>query len=279
MNHIKNNKISNHKCRVCNQTDFKIWGKKDDQVLYQCTNCQLVFFFPYPTQEELDIFYNSNYHNVRGYDGNNKAGELRKRMYLLDVKEVESIVPIKGKFLDVGCAEGVFLTFLNSKWEKFGIDVSKEAISRASEKPGIKAYAKDISEVEDNFYDVIHLRGVFEHILFPDEFISIARKKLKTGGYLIISTTPNISGIVPSLFRERYKLVLPNEHVNYFSPVTISHLAKNHGFSIEKITFPYFNTPYSSFLKDLFSIPVNYFQGKASPPFWKNILSAYLIKK
>lgn len=275
-----NGNSKDNECRVCGKSKFSVWGNKDNLTLYRCDNCELVFFLPYPTQEQLDDFYNNHYHDVRGYDGGTKAGELREKMYKLDIAELESTIPVGGKFLDVGCAEGIFLTYLDPKWEKYGVDVSRESAQRASEKPGvIEASSKDVSELEDNFYDVIHLRGVFEHILFPNDFFKDAVRKLKKGGHLIISTTPNAEGPIVKLFRGRYKLILPNEHVNYFSPTSITVLAKNHNLSVARITFPYFGTPYESFLKDLINVPINYLSGKQSPPFWKNIFTAYLKKK
>ena len=267
-------------CRVCGEIKLTKWGHRDGLDLYECDNCGLVFFLPYPTETQLEEFYNNHYHDKRGYDGgSNKAGELRKQMYALDVAELESTIPVGGKFLDVGCAEGVFLTCLGPQWEKNGIDLSREASAKAAEKPNVTASAKDIIEVEDNYYDVIHLRGVFEHILYPDKFFATAMQKLKPGGHLVISTTPNAAGPVTRLFRGRYKLVLSNEHVNYFSPRSIAALAQRHNLEVIRITYPYFGTPYCSFWKDLFSIPVNYITGQLSPPFWRNIFTAYLRRK
>ena len=271
-------KSINAACRVCGGVSFNNWGARDGLVLYQCANCELVFFYPYPTQEELNEYYNDRYHDKRGYDGTGTMGGLRKTMYVLDAQELEAIIPVRGKFLDVGCAEGVFLTCLSNAWDKFGIDVSRDAIARATEKPGVTAAVKDLTELENSTFDVIHLRGVFEHILYPDEFVATACKKLKPSGYLVLSTTPNMNGPVPRLFRGRYKLVLPREHVNYFSPRTVAVLAARHGLSIVKITYPYWNTPYRSFAKDCIAVPFNYLTGKMSPPFFRNILSAYLKK-
>lgn len=273
---MPNHPSVNEPCRVCGKTEFRQWGERDGGTLYQCAYCELVFFFPYPTQKQLDEYYNNHYHDKRGYGGGTAAGQLRRLMYELDVKELESTIPVGGKFLDVGCAEGVFLTCLSDKWQKFGIDVSREAAERAAEKPGVTASAENISVMEDNAYNVVHLRGVFEHILYPDAFFAMACKKLKPKGYLVISTTPNMAGLVPRLFRGRYKLILPNEHVNHFSPRTIEELAVRHNLSVITFTYPYFGTPYAAFLRDLFAIPVHYFAGKQSPPFWKNILTAYL---
>lgn len=272
-------KSVNEPCRACGKSEFEPWGDRDGMTLFQCRHCELVFFHPYPTQKQLDEFYNSHYHDKRGYGGSTQAGQLRRQMYELDVKELESIVPVGGKFLDVGCAEGVFLTCLSDRWEKHGIDVSREASARAASKPGITASARDITEMEDGAYDVVHLRGVFEHILYPDEFLAVACRKLKPRGHLVISTTPNIGGPVPKLFRGRYKLILPNEHVNHVSPRTIEVLAARHKLAVVWITFPYFGTPYASFVRDLLAVPANYIAGKQSPPFHKNILSAYLRRE
>ena len=200
-------------------------------------------------------------------------------MYRLDVSELEQTVPVGGDFLDVGCAEGVFLTCLSDRWTKYGIDVSREAVDRAVGKPGIHADTRDIVEFEDSAFDVIHLRGVFEHILDPTGFISVACRKLRPTGYLIISNTPNIRGIVPRLFRGRFRLVIPNEHVNYHSVRSLRVLAAKNGLKIVKVTYPYWQTPYRSFYRDLIAIPVNYLAGKPSPPFWGNILTAYMTRE
>ncbi len=265
-------------CRVCGHQEFSMWGNRDGLPLYQCKNCELVFFFPYPTQEELEVYYNSSYHAERGYGGSGNAGQLRKQMYELDIKDLEKKLRSYGRFLDVGCAEGVFLSMLNNRWEKCGIDISQPAVEQARQKEGIEAEVKEISEVKDNSFDVVHLRGVFEHMLDPLEFVKISNQKLKNNGFLVLSNTPNIGGLVPALFRGRFKLVIPNEHLHYFSVRTMHTLAELGGFVIKDITYPYFGSPYCSFWKDMIDIPINLVTGKMSPPFWGNIFTVYMQK-
>ncbi|MGR3175988.1 MAG: class I SAM-dependent methyltransferase [Candidatus Scalindua sp.] len=265
-------------CRVCGEDCFSVWGDSDGQTLYQCQNCKLVFFFPYSTQDELYDFYNAQYHTERGYSGENMAGRLRKQMYKLDICDLEKQLSDGGKFLDVGCAEGVFLSMLGERWEKYGIDVSEPAIAKARQKKGVIAEVKDISSMEDGFFDVIYLRGVFEHLLDPLDFIKKVNRKLKTAGTLVLSNTPNIGGIVPRLFRGRFKLILPSEHVHYFSVQTMRVLSKKGGFIINSIKYPYFGTPYCSFLRNLLEIPINLITRKMSPPFWGNIFTFYMKK-
>ena len=48
--------------------------------MYICKKCELVFEYPYPSQDELKTFYNDNYHNQRDYKSLGKIGKLRKKM-------------------------------------------------------------------------------------------------------------------------------------------------------------------------------------------------------
>ena len=266
-------------CRVCGGEKFKSWGQRDGLKLYECENCELVFFYPYPTAEELDKFYNDTYHADRDYSGESKAGTLRKQMYELDIKDLEETISGRGRFLDVGCAEGAFLSMLSPSWDRFGVDLSRTAVEKGKQrKEKMSLEAKDIADCETGFYDVVHLRGVFEHLLEPGAFVKTANEKLKKGGYLVLSNTPNSGGPIPRLFRGRYKLVLPNEHLHYFSKKTMAELMERNGFRVKKITYPYFNTPYSSFFKNLLEVPFNYLTGKQSPAFWGNIFTVYAEK-
>lgn len=268
----------NFLCRVCGQDEFGIWGKRDDLIFYKCAECGLVFYYPYPTQEDLNIFYNETYHKVRGYDGvSTEEGAKRRQMYELDITDLKNNLPMnKGRFLDIGCAEGVFLSLLDNSWEKYGIDVSAPAIESAK-KYGVNVSTKNIDEFEDNFFDVIHMRGVFEHILYPLELLNTVAKKIRSGGYLVISTTPNMAGFVPRFYRGKFRLA-EFDHVNYYCSKTMKLLMNKINFMITNITYPYFGTPYCNFFKDLWSIAVNKFKDKESPPFYGNIFSIYAKK-
>lgn len=271
--------VRHERCRVCDRLQYDQWGTRDGLDLLQCTYCQLVFFHPYPIQADITKIYSTGYHSERGYGGGTELGRLRKKMYELDIKDLEQQITTRGKFLDVGCAEGAFLSQLSNQWVKYGVDISSTAIEKAAQHPNFNLLVGTLADVPNDSFDVIHLRGVLEHILDPYELTVLANQKLKNGGYLVFSNTPNTGGIVPRLFRGRYRLVLPNEHVNYFSPKAISILADRGGFRLISVKFPYFGSPYESFLYDLLMIPVNFIMGRLSPPFYGNILTAYLKKQ
>ncbi len=75
------------------------------------------------------------------------------------------------RILDIGCAFGFFLSSLGSRWERFGIDASEYAITRARERvPGVRFAVTTSPElVFPGPFDVITAFDVLEHVPAPDE--------------------------------------------------------------------------------------------------------------
>ncbi len=103
-----------------------------------------------------------------------------------------------GKILDVGCGDGALTLKLKeacAAGEAFGIDISENAARLASER-GIKAICLDIDNEEfrneDDFFDVICVSEVFEHLFDPDRLLRNCLRTLKPGGTLVL-TSPNLS--------------------------------------------------------------------------------------
>lgn len=103
------------------------------------------------------------------------------------------------KILDVGCGTGETLSYLQKLFPKaklYGIDSSDKAI-RFSKSRGHKniilAKAEKIP-FQDNFFDVVLLLDVLEHIKNHQKAIDEAKRVLRKGGKIII-TSPGLSFI------------------------------------------------------------------------------------
>lgn len=102
-----------------------------------------------------------------------------------------------GKFLDVGCGTGETMSFiknLSNKNEIYGIDTSERAVEYSKDrghKHTYKANALDLP-FEDNFFDVILFLDVLEHIKDDKKAIKEAKRVLKDGG-IIILTSPGLN--------------------------------------------------------------------------------------
>jgi 2-polyprenyl-3-methyl-5-hydroxy-6-metoxy-1,4-benzoquinol methylase/Zn ribbon nucleic-acid-binding protein len=264
-------------CNLCGVEDSIPWESKNGINIVQCRRCGLVYSNPRPTRRELLNYYKEEYF----LEGNYAENPERLEMYEIEIKKMIDIIGRVGRFLDVGCAYGAFLDKLPSGFEKYGVELSQEAVEF-----GKKRFNLDIRQgtldnpiFESGYFDVVHLRGVIEHLQDPCGNIREANRILKDDGWLIVSTTPNIDSPCARFYKERFRLVIPQEHIYYFSPHTIARLLKKAGFKIEKILYPYVNTPYSSIAKDFIHFLWNKFtKERESPPFWRSVMTIYSKK-
>lgn len=102
------------------------------------------------------------------------------------------------KVLEVGCNDGYIGELLvKGGNDVFGIDFIKEKLLTA-EKRGLKVKECDIEKEEfpypENYFDVVVLGDVIEHIFDTDLLLEKCKKILKKGGKLII-TTPNVASL------------------------------------------------------------------------------------
>lgn len=112
---------------------------------------------------------------------------LEKVLKLSDIDKPYSI-------LDLGCGQGESLNYfkmLNSNLEWYGIDIenSPEVMSRTMSSDKFITFNGINIPFEDNNFDLIYCRQVFEHVKNPRELLAEVYRVLKPGGYFIGSTS------------------------------------------------------------------------------------------
>jgi SAM-dependent methyltransferase len=132
----------------------------------------------------------------------------------------------KGRLLDVGCGYGFFLKEMKSRdWRVEGIEVSELGRQYAQEKWGIRVYSKPLEDLTlpDNYFDVITLLYVIEHISDPLGLLTEVKRILKPDG-LILLRWPHTTPVVRILGPLARKLDLYHTpyHLYDFSPRAIS---------------------------------------------------------
>ncbi len=114
----------------------------------------------------------------------------------LILKKPSSGEPKTMKILDVGCGDGVLLSFIEKKLnsrssELYGVDLSHKAISAAQNK--IKNghfYKSSVYKLpfQENTFDVIVSTDVIEHVSRPKKMLKEIKKVAKENGNIIIGT-------------------------------------------------------------------------------------------
>lgn len=189
------------KCPLCKSarflnhseiTDFAVTEEKF--IICKCSNCDLLFTNPRPSQDEIEPYYNFPEY----YSHEDKAKSLTQWIYQKvrnnNISKKVSFIrefKKKGKLLDYGCGTGEFLKAAKRKgWKVAGIEPNEKARHQANLK--LKDRVKESIEETDKSasYDIITLFHVLEHIHELRKTSKKIIKHLKSSGYLIVAV-PN----------------------------------------------------------------------------------------
>ncbi|OGH06148.1 MAG: hypothetical protein A2W22_03495 [Candidatus Levybacteria bacterium RBG_16_35_11] len=98
-------------------------------------------------------------------------------------------------FLDCGCDDGEWTSRIIKKGvfrvkNCYGIEIVDER-ARLAEKKGFKVVRTDLNKslpFKDNFFDIVHINQVIEHLFDTHKFLNEVFRVTKKGGYIVIST-------------------------------------------------------------------------------------------
>ena len=235
-------------CYVCGGHNFSSWAKEEYLEALYCNDCEMISVNPHFTEEGLDQFYNRYYKNrVLSKD----LGEQRKEMYIQDRDWVLNYIS-KGKVLDIGCSGGDFLgTFDSNEWEKYGIDLTDDALKSASDNYNIKTFKGRVWETDvGQDYDLVMMRGVIEHLKNPLPAMKKAIDILKPGGLIYLTATPAGDSFAFNVYRHKWRLFTPLEHIHFFSQKHLNKLFSEYGALSIAVHYPYQETPYANVAQD-----------------------------
>lgn len=146
--------------------------------------------------------------------------------------------------LDIGSINHVFMNpnrrrdwtfaFLAGRAARIvGVDIEAEEVRRA-QAAGFPIVEGDAETyLSDARHDVVTGLDLIEHLSNPGAFLNCARRNLKPGGLLILAT-PNAFSLT-ELWKVFAGLTndppVHRQHVCYFTPRTLTELARRHGFT------------------------------------------------
>lgn len=176
--------------------------------------------------------YNSGYYSGASnyyYHDERKQEVYESFVWDARIRNIKKFVP-KGNFLDIGSSFGGFLNRAKmAGFEAFGIEISEYSAQYANER-GIRTYNGSLIEADfpEEFFDVITLVEVIEHLEKPDLIFPKLFKILKPGGLLLIQTA-NFDGMQAITEGPKYHYYLPG-HLYYYSLSNLKKILTQNGF-------------------------------------------------
>jgi 2-polyprenyl-3-methyl-5-hydroxy-6-metoxy-1,4-benzoquinol methylase len=211
------------KCYLCGSNSLKVFY--NSKKIFKCKKCSFVFYKPIPSDQELSEIY-SKYTREECITEISKENIRKEFSNIFEINEVN-------KVLDIACGECGMLEMIRE------LKPSIELFGSEHESARKNIEMKNINYLKGGFYpetnekfDLIIFTEAIEHINDVNEFIKNILSLLSKNGMIYI-TTPNFNCIERFLMQSDWGMVLPPEHLSYFTAKTLSEVLTRNG--LEKI--------------------------------------------
>ena len=251
--------LSNTK-HFLNVKDYSV-SQEIFELLYK-EDLDMLITNPQPTLEKLPSYYESvNY--ISHTDGNKslfeKMYQFVKSIALKNKLKLINSQSEKGKILDIGAGVGDFLADAkNDGWETFGTEPSDKAKAIAIKK-GV-SFVDNLSQLENNSFDIITMWHVLEHVPELENQISELKRLLKPSGTILIAV-PNFNSFDANYYGKFWAAFDIPIHLWHFSKTAIQKLFAVQNLDLVKVLPMKFDSFYVSLLSEKYkSGKMNYFK-------------------
>ncbi len=168
--------------------------------------------------------------------------ERRRRVAGRRLKTISRLLakpPAQIRLVDIGCSRGQFVDFAaQAGFAAEGVEPAQD-IAAAARAAGLNVRTGLLEDqaYPDAAFDAASLFEVVEHLREPLPLLRECRRILKPGGILIISTGNAASWTVRAMGArwDYFHIEKDGGHISFFNPGSISVLAGNAGFDVERI--------------------------------------------
>jgi 2-polyprenyl-3-methyl-5-hydroxy-6-metoxy-1,4-benzoquinol methylase len=212
----------------------------------KCRNCSFVFVNPRFHSNLYDVVYNEA-----------KVDQNREKQWLYEEGDIKSLYnthrkwyatkilmrsisylhqrfeKVKNenqkriKLLDFGCGYGHLLDLCRVfEIDSVGVDIDRYRIQFCRNKGHNACRPEELDT--DSKFDIVVSTSVVEHVNNLHEYFQYISGRLEKGGYF------HLTGLNPAIIRKEkrkgvYRLVMPLEHVNYFTAASLDVLVGKYG--------------------------------------------------
>jgi 2-polyprenyl-3-methyl-5-hydroxy-6-metoxy-1,4-benzoquinol methylase len=212
--------------------------------LVRCTECAMLFHARVLPPAGLDRLYGEwiDGQQVERFESERQLDRERASRFELarqTVKHLFRVHALTGerdrrvRLLDYGCGDASAVALAASlDFDAWGVEPSlSRAPSARSTAPRVRRSIAELAQAAGTGFDAVLLFQVLEHLVEPRRVLSELRAMLRPGGVLVVEV-PDARGIdgPPTNF-DQFRTVQPLEHVNAFTPATLTRICVAAGFT------------------------------------------------
>ena len=157
---------SDEKIQLFESIDIK--QSKEKFAVVQCGKCNLIYTDNVPSFEAIVRYYSASYYSY------NKKFDIP-----------ENSLENGKKYLDIGCGAGWHLVDqMKEGYDTYGIEIDPNVVKSCQDRGlKVKQSIQGRIDYESDFFDVIHLNHVLEHLHSLERMMSEIYRCLKKGGF------------------------------------------------------------------------------------------------
>jgi 2-polyprenyl-3-methyl-5-hydroxy-6-metoxy-1,4-benzoquinol methylase len=230
-------------CNLCGADDYGVVFAKGFAQLHRivrCNRCGLMYSNP---QELIDCERFQEPEHPKVFDEvQSRQGFRKQNVQLPDnlraLAVIDSLIPKRGKLLEIGSYCGIFLDRIRSDgWDTTGLEPDLGVADYARGKYGHRIIDGVLPQpsLADGSFDAVVMLHVIEHIPDPSSALREIRRIMKPGGILAVET-PRFDSLMFKLLGRRERSISNcNGHIYFFTVPTLSQILKKNDFEIAKV--------------------------------------------
>jgi SAM-dependent methyltransferase len=239
---------------VCGDCDYDIPFRKNGYPVFRCRGCGIGQIEPSGFDPEsfytIEFFQSGRSDGYADYGG---SATVLRREFAATARRLARYVRQGGQLLEIGCAYGYFLEIARDRWQVHGLEISGDAVARCTA-AGLDVYqgkAQWSSLVRFPSLDAVVILDVIEHLEDPFSVLADCLEKLRPGGVVYLSTG-DFQSALARFMGKNWRLMIPPQHIWYFTPRAFERLAQSLGARIEAVLYPVKLVPLSLVIFQLF---------------------------
>jgi SAM-dependent methyltransferase len=219
-------------CIVCggtNHSPLYTGIVKCDLCGFVCANLRI-------KEEEILRIYQKNYFFGDEYSNYQADREVLERNFKLRLEILLRLADRTRhrRLFEIGSAYGFFLALAKHHFESVqGIDITQDGVQYSINELGLDVRQGDLlaADLKDQEFDVVCLWDTIEHLRTPNLYIEKISEHMGSGSLLAI-TTGDIESLNARVKKERWRLLHPPTHLQYFSRNTLTRMLNRLNFDV-----------------------------------------------